>query len=315
MNIKERYQTKLESLPPSGGGGCHGALLGAANCGVMAGIKDEQIFNDLHDHVHGTRPISDQEINAAIARARMDHDPSGQPAGTFRSLAAKPRPKVKSEYLQALIKEGLGFDVSALLSRSKVQIDETMGDGLLLLETLYKPDDALFLGERTSTRVRSVSEWIKLIEKFGSRSLPHIIPNPLTGRRHEKAGGGLSYRCDNAVKDFRYAMAEFDNLSRADQLAFWAAVPLPVAALIDSGGKSIHGWIKLPAGVRTADDWEQTVEINLYGKLLIPLGVDPACKNEARLSRFPGHYREEKDAFQELLYLDPDPSSQPIMKT
>ena len=310
MTRIEKYTHALTTLPPSGGGGCHTALLGVATRGVLAGVPDEQIFSDLRRHIRGERTVTDREILDAIARARKDSDPSG----ASRAFTPSPSAKVKPEYLQSVIAAGRGTGEPSLLERSKIKPDgDAINDGLLLLETLYEPDDVLFLGERFSTTVRTVRDWIEFIGKNGSRDLPHIIPNPLTGNQHTRADGGLSYRCDNAVRVFRFAMVEFDNLSRDDQLAFWAAIPLPVAALIDSGGKSIHGWIKLPASIRTAADWQQHVENDLYQRLLIPLGVDPACRNEARLSRFPGHYRADKGAFQRLLYLDPDPAPGPIL--
>ncbi len=306
----EKYTHALGVLPPSGGGGCHTALLGVATRGVLAGMTDAQIFTDLRRHVRGERPVTDREIIDAIARARKDSDPSG----ASRAFAPTPRAKVKPDYLQALIAAGRNVDERALCERSRIMPDgDAVNDGLLLLDTLYDPTDVLFIGERYDTTVRTVAEWIGFIGRNGSRGLPHIIPNPLTGDQHTRADGGLSYRCDQAVKSFRFAMVEFDNLSRDDQLAFWAAVPLPVAALIDSGGKSIHGWIRLPAQILTAADWEKHVETDLYQRLLIPLGVDPACRNEARLSRFPGHYREEKGSFQRLLYLDPNPPPRPIL--
>jgi hypothetical protein len=273
-------------------------------------VTDEQIFSDLRRHIRGERTVPDREILDAIARARKDPGHSG----ASRAFTPPPSAKVKPEYLQSVIAAGRGIGEPSLLERSKIKPDgDAINDGLLLLETLYGPDDVLFLGERFSTAVRTVRDWIEFIGRNGSRDLPHIILNPLTGNQHTRADGGLSYRCDNAVRAFRFAMVEFDNLSRDDQLAFWAAIPLPVAALIDSGGKSIHGWIKLPASIRTATDWQRHVENDLYKRLLIPLGVDPACRNEARLSRFPGHYRADKGAFQRLLYLDPDPTPRPIL--
>jgi len=314
INRLERYTQALSVLPPSGGGGCHSALLGVATRGILADQPDAQIFNDLRTHIRGERTVTDREILDAIARARQDTRPPGKLPGTPCTLTPKPRAKVKPEYLQALIRAGREMDEPALFDRSAIRLDgDAVNDGLLLLEALYRPSDVLFIGDRYSTTVRTVQDWLGYMSKNGSRDLPHIIPNPLTGRQHAKADGGLSYRCDNAVKDFRFAMAEFDSLSRDDQLAFWAAVPLPVAALIDSGGKSIHAWIQMPAGIRTAADWELQVERNLYQQLLIPLGVDPACRNEARLSRFPGHYRSEKGAFQRLLYLNPEPLPRPII--
>jgi hypothetical protein len=107
------------------------------------------------------------------------------------------------------------------------------------------------------------------------------------------------------VKGFRFAVAEFDGMSREDQLSFWWAVNLPVCALIDSGGKSLHAWIRID-GVETASLWTELVEGKLFGRWLIPLGCDAACRNEARLSRLPGHFREEKGRWQRILYLAPE---------
>jgi hypothetical protein len=103
-------------------------------------------------------------------------------------------------------------------------------------------------------------------------------------------------------------MAEFDTLSREDQIRFWSAVKLPIVALIDSGRRSIHAWIDVQklATVETSDQWETEIKGRLYDRLLTPLGVDGACSNPARLSRLPGHYREEKQAWQRLLWLSPE---------
>ena len=86
------------------------------------------------------------------------------------------------------------------------------------------------------------------------------------------------------------------------QICFWAGVPLPVAAVIHSGGKSLHGWVRIDA--ENSEEWEREVEGKLFD-ILQPLGADGACRNEARLSRMPGHFRVEKRERQRLLYLAP----------
>lgn len=102
-------------------------------------------------------------------------------------------------------------------------------------------------------------------------------------------------------------MAEFDNLSREDQIKFWSACKLPIRALIDSGNKSIHALIDIQklANVQTLTDWSAHIKGRLYSQILVPMGVDAACSNPSRLSRLPGHYREEKKSFQKLLWLSP----------
>jgi len=90
-----------------------------------------------------------------------------------------------------------------------------------------------------------------------------------------------------------------------EQLKFWSSAKLPVVALIHSGGKSIHAWIDVQkrAKVECAEDWQTHIRGYLHDRLLAPLGVDAACSNPARLSRLPGHYREEKGQYQRLLWL------------
>lgn len=123
-----------------------------------------------------------------------------------------------------------------------------------------------------------------------------------------KSGDGVSLRGDGNIKEYRYCLVEFDNLSREDQIKFFCAVKLPIVALIDSGGKSIHAWLEVSKleKIRTAEDWQTQIKGRLYDRLLTPLGVDGACSNPARLSRLPGHYREEKQACQRLLWLSPE---------
>jgi len=313
MTMLEKYNNSLHEIPAPGGAGCHAALLGIANYGVMAGLTDGQLLNDMRASIpQGTRKVPDSEIMKAIDRARMDFQPFDTAQGYVpRKVPVKTKPpeRVKPEYLRHLIGKGLGQTEADFWEASPIRLyNEPAQDARLLMETLYRPDDMLFIGERYDTGVRACSDWIEHINRHGTKNLPHIIPNPVTGEQHPDKSGKPSFRCDNAIKNFRYTIVEFDNLSREDQLAFWAAIPLPIVALIDSGGKSIHGWIAVD-NICNADQWEQYIENELYKQMLIPLGVDPQCRNEARLSRLPGHYRGEKGKWQRLLYLNPKSES------
>ncbi len=138
---------------------------------------------------------------------------------------------------------------------------------------------------------------------MGRGELPHIIPNPLTGLQGTTKSGSKSWRADDCVASFRFCVVEFDSIGMDEQLAFWAGFKVPIAALIDSGGKSIHAWLRVDAPNRRA--WEEEVEDLLFGQILGPMGVDTACKNEARLSRLPGAFRPDRGRWQHLLYLAP----------
>jgi hypothetical protein len=298
-----KYEDGLSELPPPGqGNGLHSKLLSVANLGVKAGLTAEQMVSDLRRNVPaGDRTVTDSEIKNAVAKSMRD---GGRvPADAAATLSVKPivRPELRDE----IIKAGRGCTEEQIRSASPIHI---VGDNLLpghaatLLWKLYDPLEFLFIGTQYDGRVRPVKEWLDLLEN-GQKLGPHIIPNPMTGKQGLTKDGKPSYRADSCVKSFRFALGEFDNLSMEDQLAFWSAVNLPIAALITSGGKSVHAWIKVDCPDCTT--WEAQVERGLFGARLIPLGVDPLCRNEARLSRMPGFYREEKKGWQRLLYLAP----------
>ncbi|MBN1664010.1 MAG: hypothetical protein JW943_10460 [Deltaproteobacteria bacterium] len=188
-----------------------------------------------------------------------------------------------------------------------------MSDAILLLETLYNLTDLIWIGERHQAgiigdTIRTAAEWINHF-RDGGKSGPHIIINPLTGiPAPTKTGEKTTLRGDGNVASYPHCIAEFDNLSRDEQIRFWSAVKLPIVALIDTGGKSIHAWLDVQklAQVDTATQWEAQIKSRLYDQILTPLGVDAACSNPARLSRLPGHFRKEKQAWQRLLWLAPE---------
>jgi hypothetical protein len=157
--------------------------------------------------------------------------------------------------------------------------------------------------------IKLVSEWIAYF-KNGGKTKPHIIVNPLTGKLAPKKSNPdeMTFRGDNNVIKYRYALVEFDNLSHEEQIRFWSAIKLPIVALIDSGGKSIHAWLDVQklAPVSMPEEWEKNIKNRLYDRLLASFGIDTGCANASRLSRLPGHFREEKGNYQRLLWLSPE---------
>lgn len=305
MSAQQKYEAALENLPPSGGGGCHTALLGVANLGVHAGLADEQILDDLREHVYGGRVVSDSEILEAIAKARGDRS-----RGPFTPMP-KPTALTTPHYLERLLNRGAGTTLADLMNTSPVPIPaDPAAQAWLLLNNLYRDDDVIFIGTRYDKNVYRVADLRQAPNSAGIVKVPHIIPNPLSGNLAPTKSGKLSLRCDAAVADYRFAVVEFDNIPKEDQLAFWAAAPLPVVALIDSGKKSIHGWIRI-SGVKTADQWNDAVRIGLYEQRLAPLGVDRSCANPSRLSRLAGHQRDG-GGLQQLIYLNPNPTPEGI---
>ena len=304
--ILQKYEAALRSCPHAGAG-VHSWILSCANLAAFAGLSPADAERDILAAM--SRPPSPSaEVGAAVRKAFSEY----KPGMTFtpRSIApAKPKPKPLTA--AAFIARGDGATESDWFDASPVRMDWEPGlkDAAHLLRVLYRPYERVFCGERYGAEVRTVADWIASIEG-GAPVPPHWIPNPLTGDEHPTGSGTLSRRGDSAVASFRFAVAEFDGMDKASQLAFWWGFrTAPIVALIDSGGKSIHAILRVDCATRA--DWEQEIEGKLFPRVLCPLGCDPACRNESRLSRLPGHFRREKNAWQRLLYLNPDPEGNP----
>lgn len=318
----DRYSEALRALPPSGGGGCHAALLGVANIGARSGLSPDAVASDLRATVHGTRTVSDGEICDAVRKAFAENSPS-----ILRQW--KPIPRARPAFdagrmLRGILAKGDGAGEADLWEAGPVRLDwEPERDALEILRRLYSPTDSLFIGGRTDSgrkHVRPVADWLAQFE--AGVSVPeHLAPNPMTGEAGLTKTGEQSFRADSCVRQFRFTVLEFDatpeplrepgqpaeDWPRDAQAQFWAgalAFHWPIAALIDSGSRSIHAWLAVNA--TDANAWTREVEGELFARWLVPLGVDAACRNESRLSRMPGHLRAEKSRWQRILYLNPD---------
>lgn len=318
--LLSRYQEALGHLPPPGGNGCHAKLLGAANLGVLAGRSDHELLHEIRMAIPpGGRHVGDREITDAIRRARQDHSrPGTAQAWTAGATRGRPsQPAFDGEEVRRRIIERAGaVDVMDVLDHSAGDghlslLDPPQRDAVLLLETLYSPDEYIFIGRQYDAgrdSVRTVGAWIEHFRGVtdaveAGRRWPLIAPNPLSGDQHLTKDGKPSFRADACVAALRFCLAEFDAIPKGGQLSFWRGIRLPLVALIDTGGKSYHAWIRVDC--RDAREWDEKVRGELYGRFFEPLGLDGACKNPGRLSRLPGVVREGKNAFQQLVYVNP----------
>jgi hypothetical protein len=306
-NALVKFQQELANIPPPGGNGCHSKLLGLANLGVIAGLDAQVIHDSLRNNIPpGKRRISDTEINDAIKRAINDYH-GKTPAYIKPSKPKFNAPKVMDKITKAKLEEVDIWDNSPI--RIDWGPDE---DTSRFLELMFLPDDILFIGQREDKpspggNILTQKEWIKK-SKSGQAIGPLICVNPLSGNPGPKKNGeGDTYRGDACINSFRHCLVEFDDRSMSEQLNFWGSdvlSVLPVKALIDSGGKSVHAWIDVQklTTVNNPDDWAVNIKSRLYEAILKPLGVDGACSNPSRLSRLPG-YKRDTGRFQKLLWV------------
>jgi len=153
-------------------------------------------------------------------------------------------------------------------------------------------------------------DWIRWIRKGGvpqSKAGAWVRPNPV--KQHGTGANGAP--CDSDVTSFRFCLLESDDLPLDLQLSFWARLPLPIAAIITTGGRSVHAWVKL--NCENVGEYQKLVA-RIY-ELLARFGLCLSNKNPSRLSRLPGAQREigkRGDGPQKLFYLNPEPRGAPI---
>ena len=102
---------------------------------------------------------------------------------------------------------------------------------------------------------------------------------------------GSGVRNEN-VTTLRFALVESDALEPERQLAVMEELRLPAAAIVHSGGKSVHAIVRIDA--RDMDEYRKRVEYLYAVCRKNGLPVDTQNRNPSRLSRMPGVTRAGK---------------------
>ena len=110
--------------------------------------------------------------------------------------------------------------------------------------------------------------------------------NPAAGawiRFNPLDGNGV--RNENVTR-FDYALVESDEMSLEDQYAVFQALELPIAALVHSGGKSLHAIVRVDAP--DYPEYQKRVDYLYTVCQKNGLKLDRQNRNPSRLSRMPG---------------------------
>ena len=158
---------------------------------------------------------------------------------------------------------------------------------------VYENDDRL--SPQRGSWSRTAGELIGELRKYNDVGAVFGDPNPKAGawiRFNPLDGNGI--RNDN-VTDFRFALVESDSLPLPRQNAIMRELELPIAAMVYSGGKSVHAIVKIEAG----DYVEYKKRVEYLYKVCDKNGlkVDTQNKNPSRLSRMPGVIRNGHKQF------------------
>lgn len=239
----------------------------------------------------------------------------------------------KLRYYQSNAEQFLGkfpsLNKADLMKRSPLTIPEDPHTQFAVaVENLFEPDDtvelkvAQFVSRQTkavpgpANYRRSASEWAQIAH---ARSLDALLGencgvfmriNPVDGTR--PGSGAYGATKDSDIVRFERVLIEHDCLPQEIQIALLSTLALPISAIIESGGSSVHALIKV--GAQDYDSYVQETE-GLRDLLRDYFGFDPTTINPSRLTRAPGFSRQERDrghTRQRLLYLNPNPEFAPI---
>ena len=182
-----------------------------------------------------------------------------------------------------------------------VPLPEPMEKGFLrLLDVCFRPGEFVAVapaaeddeGNAVPKRgvTLSVAEWRKRAESKGGIDRCFTTVLGLYVRINPMREGGAK---NDEVTAFRHVLVEFDRDEKGEQipkdvqLGNIVASGLPVSAVIDSGNKSIHAWVRVDA----PDAAEYKRRVDVIWEWFDGLSLDKQNKNPSRLSRCPDGWR------------------------
>lgn len=220
--------------------------------------------------------------------------------------AVEPKPSPAPPAPPAAKSKSRSYDISA-----SVELPKPIPDGTrALLKAAFEPGDGICICQARTDEdgkeapkdggtVLSREEWLRKLD--GSNGDPnkfmrtsdkngiYIAINPL------KTTGG---RTNNNVTSFRHALVEFDKISIEEQWLLIKQSNIPCTAVVSSGSRSLHAWVRVDAIDRR--EYDERIKI-LYTHFEQQYRPDEKNKDPARLSRLANCMRGNKR--QELLAL------------
>ncbi len=184
-------------------------------------------------------------------------------------------------------------DLDSLRASSPIPLpDDPFAEFRLFVGTLFHPDDIIWCGDKYDSgkpkhrrNFKPAREWLSLSRVIGPLTVPSTF----------KAGSESRSRANVVAR--RYLVVESDSLTKPQTLAlfWWCRRYLKMRAIVDTGGKSLHGWFDV-RGVSSR-------VIEELAMILPELGADPALFRDAQPCRLPG-WQRTPGRFQRLLFLE-----------
>jgi hypothetical protein len=269
---------------------------------------------------HGLRRKLNQALLKPCEKPRgylLDKDLSDQPCALPQPLPRPPKPEYQPEKLTSVASRiSDNITPKYLEARSKFTCWNRSPAGFL--HKLYKPGEKVVVFNVFESQGCEIWEHHGLVQNLatlnwlqkGQDAGVWFTANPVDGRYHwNPREGHESRRSEECVTAWRYSVLESDKAPKELWLKALVQIPLPISAIYESGGSSVHALVRIDATSKA--DWDEIVREWLL-PMLVPLGADGAAMTGVRLTRLPNCRREKTRSLQRLLYLTDNPASGPI---
>jgi RecA-family ATPase len=273
--------------------------------GASEGMRNAELFDATCQFRDAGHPLEETE-GQLLARALADGLTESEARTTIRSVYARtsreplgagmaPMPKATTAATRR------PSPVPVHRERSSMALPTTIDDGFVrLLDACFQPDEFVAIapaaeneeGEIVPRRgvTLTVSEWKSKVAAKGGIDRVFGTKLGLFLRINPMAKDGAK---NEHVTAHRHVLVEFDRdeagkaIPKEEQYHAVIASGMPVAALIDSGNKSLHAWIRVDAP--DAKEYARRVEI-IWG-WFSGINLDKQNRNPSRLSRCPDGWR------------------------
>jgi hypothetical protein len=253
-------------------------------------------------------------LRSAIAKYEYHPDPN-LPKPLPRTLTPEDIERQKKKLEQERLKEHSTKSLEVILQQNSLPmadwfelspcrlLDDPANDWRLLL-SLFREDDVVWIGgkfsscgadkpddQKASFRrfFRPVTQWLQ------EKTAPDQFTCPSTFKP------GTHSRSNENVVTRRFLVIESDCLTKYEMCAVinWCRRFMKLRAIVDTAGKSLHGWFDAPAAELEA---ELRLVLPNLGRTDKEPTLDPALFKLAQPCRLPGAMRDGRQ--QCLLYLD-----------
>lgn len=272
------WAADIVANPPRSPGGFHNWLFRAARALWKCGRSEYDIRSSLENAASTCgRFVPQREIDEAIRNSQVS---AFQPL----SVPHHPWPALNHEQREAAIQE-TQFGLVDLWEASPVKFTDNKAHSEEIIDALFPSNPLLCCGRtQADFDTRPRSKW--------RGELPQrqfIVPSPMIKWVGQTQEGKESAHCLDATGPRRFLVIEQD-IGTADEQAaiLWhLACRAPLALVVHSGGKSVHGWFYCQG-----QDEEKV--LRPFMRYAVSLGADTSTWTRSQFVRMPDGRRGDR---------------------